>query len=141
MLTNLGRSPIPRFSLLKPNICPGAALLSGSISIARKSHERFWLVRFFALVILVGELGQFIGLSIQIISKSRLFFRTELTTQLFSFALQFVGPLDHCLILGHVSLSHRLIGQLEIIDVRIIALEKLVCGLAAECRAFIAACR
>ena len=113
MLINLGRSPIPRFSCLNPIF----------------------------LVILVGELGQFVGLSIQIISKSRLFFRTELTTQLFSFALQFVGPLDHCLILGHISLSHRLIGQLEIIDVRIITLDIFVCGLAAECRAFIAACR
>jgi len=91
------------------------------------------------LVILAGKLGQFIGFSVQIISKSRLFFRAELATQLFSFALQLVGPLDHDLILGHISLSHRLIGQLEIIDVCIVALDVFVCGLAAECRAYIAA--
>ena len=123
--------------------CASAQVSEAPFRIAQNSAKIIWRPpdEIFALVILVGELGQFIGLSIQIISKSRLLFRTELTTQLFSFALQFVGPLDHCLILGHISLSHRLIGQLEIIDVRIIALDIFVCGLAAECRAFIAACR
>jgi len=94
-----------------------------------------------ALVILAGELGQFVGPSIQIISKSCLFLGTEFATQFFSLALQFVGPLDHGLIFRHISLFHRLIGQLEIIDIRIIALDIFVCGLAAECWAYIAACR
>jgi hypothetical protein len=50
-----------------------------------------------------------------------------------------VSALDHRLILGHIPAFHCLISQLEIIDIRLIALDIFICRLAAECRVFVAA--
>jgi hypothetical protein len=82
-------------------------------------------------MIFAGELGQFVGLLVQVIGEPFLFFGVEFARKVFAFLLKLLRSLDHGPVLRHVALLHRVVGGFKIGDISIVALQILVRGAAA----------